>query len=309
MAWVEDAEVGRVTTTQPEGGSAGGPTVQRMLLGGQLRKLREERGISREDAGYHIRASESKISRMELGRVGFKTRDIEDLLTMYGVTDEAEREPLLKLARRANQPGWWQRYGDNVPTWFSPYLGLETSAALIRTYEVQFVPGLLQTEDYARAVILLGHRGAGADEIARRVAVRMRRQQVVTRADAPAHLWAVVDEAALRRPIGGPVILRQQITKLMEWTKLSNVTIQVIPFQAGGHAAAGGAFSMLRFAAADLPDVIYTEQLTSALYLDKRDDVDRYAEAMERLCIEAEPPARTVDILGRILREIDSDQD
>ena len=145
-----------MVSTQQEGGATGGPTVLRILLGTQLRRLREAKGVTREDAGWEIRGSESKISRMELGRVGFKERDVADLLTLYGVHDPTERDALLNLARQANNPGWWHRYSDVLPTWFQSYLGLESSAALIRTYEVQFVPGLLQTPDYARAVIQLG---------------------------------------------------------------------------------------------------------------------------------------------------------
>lgn len=294
-----------MTTAQPEDGLGGGPTVLRMLLGSQLRKLREAKGVTREAAGWEIRASDSKISRMELGRVGFKERDVADLLTFYGVNDEQERSAMLGLARQANTPGWWHRYGDVLPTWFQAYLGLEAAAALIRTYEVQFIPGLLQTSDYARAVILLGHGGAGTEEIQRRVALRIARQQVLTRADAP-HLWAVLDEAVLRRPIGGPEVMRSQIASLIEVNKLPNVTLQVVPFDAGGHAAAGGAFTLLRFPDQDLPDVVYLEHLTSSLYLDKRDDVDTYAMAMERLCVEAAPPARTVEILEQILRDLDA---
>jgi hypothetical protein len=296
-------EVG-VTTDQPEGGLSGGPTVLRMLLGAHLRRLREAQGVSREDAGWEIRASESKISRMELGRVGFKERDVADLLTLYGLDDDHERARLLALARDANTPGWWHRYGDVLPGWFQSYLGLEAAVALIRTYEVQFVPGLLQTRDYARAVVLLGHGKARPEETERRVNLRMARQRLLTRPDAP-QLWVVVDEAALRRPIGGPTVMRAQIEALIEATKLPNVRLQVIPFQAGGHAAAGGSFTILRFPDRDLPDVVYIEQLTSALYLDKRDDVETYAVAMERLCVEADPPDRSVDVLHGILADFD----
>ncbi|MFI5925684.1 helix-turn-helix domain-containing protein [Micromonospora sp. NPDC051543] len=290
-----------MTMVPAEGGPTTGPTVLRMLLGAQLRRLRESSGVTREGAGWEIRSSESKISRMELGRVGFKERDVSDLLTLYGVSDEGEREALLKLARDANSPGWWHRYGDVLPSWFQSYLGLE-AAALIRSYEVQFVPGLLQTREYARAVVLLGHGGAGVAEIDRRVDLRMQRQQLLLR-DKPPLLWAVVDEAALRRPIGGPEVMRGQLTALIEATKSPTVRLQVIPFAAGGHAAAGGAFTILRFGDQELPDIVYIEQLTSALYLDKRDDLDYYAVAMERLCVEAEPPERTPEILGRLLEE------
>nr|WP_205808172.1 helix-turn-helix transcriptional regulator [Micromonospora sp. HNM0581] len=287
-----------------EEGPAAGPTVLRMLLGAQLRRLRESRGVSRESAGWEIRSSESKISRMELGRVGFKERDVADLLTLYGVTAEQERAAMLKLARGANNPGWWHRYGDVLPSWFQSYLGLEAAAALIRSYEVQFVPGLLQTPEYARAVVLLGHGTAGPEEIDRRVDLRMRRQELLAR-PRPPRLWAVVDEAALRRPIGGPQVMRGQLEALLTATRTPNVRLQVIPFAAGGHAAAGGAFTILRFGDQDLPDIVYIEQLTSAIYLDKREDLDFYAVAMERLCVEAEPPERTAEILEGMIDDLD----
>ncbi|HKT05984.1 MAG TPA: helix-turn-helix transcriptional regulator [Rugosimonospora sp.] len=273
-----------------------------MLLGSHLRRLREARGVSREDAGWEIRASESKISRMELGRVSFKERDVADLLTLYGLADTDERERLLALARDANTPGWWQRYGGVFPAWFQSYLGLESAASLIRTYEVQFIPGLLQTREYARAVVRLSHERAEPEEIERRVELRMTRQRLLTRADSP-QLWVVIDEAALRRPIGGPAVLRAQIEALIEVTAVPNVRLQVIPFHVGGHAAAGGAFSLLRFPDQDLPDVVYIEQLTSAMYLDKREDVEHYVKAMERLCVEAEPPDYTTEVLRGLLRE------
>ncbi|MCT2278901.1 helix-turn-helix domain-containing protein [Micromonospora chalcea] len=292
-----------MATVPVEGGPTSGPTVLRMLLGGQLRRLREGAGVSREAAGWEIRSSESKISRMELGRVGFKERDVADLLTLYGVTDAGEREALLKLARDANSPGWWHRYGDVLPAWFQAYLGLEAAAALIRTYEVQFVPGLLQTAAYARQVILLGHRGASAAELDRRVELRMQRKELLGRSNPP-QLWAVLDEAALRRPIGGAAVMREQLDALIEATAAPHVRLQIVPFSAGGHAAASGAFSILRFGDADLPDIVYIEQLTSAIYLDKRDDLDFYAEAMERLCVEAAPPERTRELLARLRDEL-----
>ncbi|HZD00432.1 MAG TPA: helix-turn-helix transcriptional regulator [Actinomycetes bacterium] len=292
----------------PTGGPAGGPTVLRILLGAQLRRLREAKGISREDAGYLIRASESKISRMELGRVSFKERDIADLLSLYGITHQDERAALLALARQANTPGWWQRYGDILPSWFQTYLGLEEAATLIRTYEVQFVPGLLQTEDYARAVITHGNPEAPAEEIERRVSLRMKRQQLLTRSDAP-QLWAVVDEAALRRPMGSPAVMGAQLERLIKASELPNVTLQVLPFRVGAHAAEAGAFTILRFPEADLPDVVYTEQLTGALYLDKRDDVDAYMAAVDRLSVESAPPRTTVEILSRILQETTRNDD
>ena len=291
-----------MTTGGEAPGSGGGPTVLRMLLGAHLRRLREAQGVSREDAGWEIRASESKISRMELGRVSFKERDVEDLLTLYGQIDTDERERLLALARQANTPGWWHRYGDVLPNWFQSYLGLEAAASLIRTYEVQFVPGLLQTADYARSVVLLGHGRAKAEEIDRRVDLRMRRQKILDRPEA-VQLWAVIDEAVLRRPVGSRSTMRGQIQALIDATQRQSVHLQVLPFQVGGHSAAGGAFSILRFPDQELPDIVYVEQLSSALYLDKRDDVELYVDAMERLCVEADQPERAPDTLRRILKD------
>jgi transcriptional regulator with XRE-family HTH domain len=280
----------------------GGPTVLRILLGAQLRRLREAKGITLEEAGHKIRASHSKMSRLELGRVGFKDRDVADLLTEYGVHDEQERDMLRALARQANAQGWWHVYADIMATWFEAYVGLEEAASTVRTYEVQFVPGLLQTEDYARAVTMLGYADATAEEIERRVNLRMARQKLL-HVDDPLQLWVVVDEALLRRPLGGPAVMREQLRHLIEVTAMRNVTLQVIPFHSGGHAAAGGPFSILRFAEPDLPDVVYLEQLTSALYLDKRDEVDHYLAVMERLCLEAEPAASTPEILRKIIKE------
>jgi transcriptional regulator with XRE-family HTH domain len=272
-----------------------------MLLGLQLRRLREDRGVTREQAGYQIRCSESKISRLELGRVRFKERDVADLLTYYGITDDAEREPMLALAREGNVPGWWQSYSDVVPDWFDAFVGLEEAAALIRAYEVQFVPGLLQTEDYARGVMTSGHRGVSSDVVERRVSVRMGRQKVLAGPDPP-RLWVVVDEAALRRPIGGPKVMRAQVEHLIAMAERPNVVLQVMPLAFGSHAAEGGPFRILRFHEADLPNVVYLEKLGGSIYLDKREDVDRYEEAMTRLVIDASDPAATIDVLGRLVK-------
>jgi transcriptional regulator with XRE-family HTH domain len=294
---------GEVAVSNMFGHHRGGPTVLRIVLGSQLRRLREQRQITCEEAGEAIRASHSKISRMELGRVRFRRRDVADLLTFYGVDDDTDRSAMLSLADQANAPGWWHSYSDILPSWFEVYIGLEEAASRIRSYEVQFVPGLLQTEDYARAVTLLGHPDAPGHEVERRVGLRMRRQSLLS-AEEPPHLWAVVDEAVLRRPLGGAQVMRKQLRHLLEMTESPNITLQVVPFELGGHAAAGGPFSILRFAERDLPDVVYLEQLTSALYLDKREEVDHYHMVMERLCIDAEPASHIQDTLKRILDEL-----
>ena len=285
-------------TAQP----GSGPTVLRILLGSQLRRLREAKGVTRDDAGYTIRASGSKISRMELGRVSFKERDVEDLLDLYGV-DEEEAQALIALARQANSPGWWHKYSDVLPDWFQVYVGLEEAALLIRLYEVQFVPGLLQTADYARAVIRLGLPSASADEVERRVGLRLARQEVLKKESGGPRLWAVVDEAALRRPIGGGEVMRAQLVRLIEAAREPNITLQVVPFRSGGHAAEAGAFTIMRFPEVDLPDVVYLEHLTSALYLDKREDVEKYTVVMERLSVEGESPERTIELLSGMLEE------
>jgi transcriptional regulator with XRE-family HTH domain len=285
----------------PERG--GGPTVRRMLVGARLRRLRADKGISREQAAEAIRASEWKIHRLENGQVGFKERDVVDLLALYGVEDPVEVVEFVLLAREANTPGWWQPYGDLLPHWFRAYVDLESAARLIRTYEGQLVPGLLQTEDYMRALLGGAQLGDTPEEAERRVALRLGRQALLEREHAP-RLWAVVDEAALRRPVGGPKVMRAQLERLIEATEQRNVTLQVLPFAAGAHPAMVGAFSVLRFADQELPDIVYVEHLNNASYLDRREDVERYLDVMEHLCLGSEPPAKTAQFLGKILDEL-----
>ncbi|WP_240810260.1 helix-turn-helix transcriptional regulator [Actinomadura sp. WMMA1423] len=280
------------------------PTALRMQLGARLRRMREENGLTRAEAGEVIRGSASKMSRLELGRHGFKIRDVLDLLTAYGVEDEDERDGFVQLVREAKRPGWWQGYGDIVPSWFEQYLGLEQSAATIRAYEVQYIPGLLQTRDYARAVIGLEHHDAGYDGLERRLELRMRRQGILHRPTGPTTLWAVIDEAALRRPIGGPSTMRDQIEHLIEVSEnMANVKVQVLPFSAGGHLALGGPISIVRFAEHDLDDVVYLEHLTGARYPEGPEAV-RYQEIMDLLGIRAARPARTTTFLRDLLAEL-----
>jgi transcriptional regulator with XRE-family HTH domain len=281
----------------------GGPTVRRMLVGAHLRRLRTDLGLSREEAAEAIRASAWKIHRLENGQVGFKERDLVDLLHLYQVTDPSQVQELLDLAAEANAPGWWQRYGDVLPPWFRTYVDLESAATLIRSYEGQLIPGLLQTDDYMRAVIHGAHLAVSSEEVGRRVRLRMARQTVLT-GEQPPRLWAVVDEAALRRPVGGREVMRGQLERLVEATRLANVTLQLLPFAAGAHPAMGSSFSVLRFPDQELPDLVYLEHLTGAVYLDKRPEVERYLAVMELLCVISEPPAKTVEFLEKILSEL-----
>ena len=290
---------------QPDPGtddtSAGG-VILRMLLGAQLRRLREAADVTPEQAGYQIRASRSKISRMETGQVGFKTRDITDLLALYGVTDEQVQSRFLHLAHQSSRPDWWAKYGDILPGWFENYLGLESVSSTIRTFEIQFVHGLFQTEDYARAVTRLGHQAAPAAEIERRVGLRVKRQDLLTRANPP-RIWSVMDEAVLRRPVGGPAVMRAQLRHLIKAATMPQVTVQVVPFARGGHAGASGSFTVLRFQEQDLPDLVYIEQLTGALYLEQRSDVEHYLEVMDQLSGEGLTPAATTRFIEQVAKE------
>jgi transcriptional regulator with XRE-family HTH domain len=276
-------------------------TVLRMLLGGQLRRLREAVGITPEHAGYEIRASRSKISRLENGRVKLKSRDVTDLLTLYGVTDEDTRAKFLELVRQSNAADWWRKYSDILPDWFETYVGLEAAAATIRSFEVQFVHGLFQTEDYARAVTRL-RKAAPDDEVERRVALRLKRQELLGRPNPP-YIWSVMDEAVLRRAVGGPAVMRAQFQHLIEVSELPHVTLQVVPFTQGVHAGESGSFTVLRFEERGLPDVVYIEQLTGATYLDQRSDVEHYLAVVDELSSVALTPAGTTRFIEQVARE------
>jgi transcriptional regulator with XRE-family HTH domain len=274
-----------------------GPTVLRRMLGTQLRKLRDQRGISAKEAAKAIRASESKISRIELGRNAIREIDVLDLLTLYGV-GPAEREQLLNLAEQSSRPGWWHRYSDILPDWFQAYIGMEEDAHQVRVYEPQLVPGLLQTEEYASAVLGLCDFPLG--EADRHLLVRKERQRRFT--DGDLRLWAIVDEAALRRPVAGYDAQIRQLTSLQSLIGTTKVTLQIIS-ESTPHATPG-AFSVLRFGQHDLPDIAYVENLAGAIYIDKQSDVDRYQLAMERLCVVACQPRETKQRLEMIIASL-----
>lgn len=274
------------------------PTARRMVLGAQLRRLREAAELSRADAAFTIRASESKMSRLEAGKVSFKERDVVDLLTTYGVNDPVEREAFVELVKQSNQQGWWHRYNEVIPGWFNDYVGLEEAASLIQSFEHQFIPGLLQTEDYARAVMTHGRPHHATDDIEQRINVRRRRQRILARPGAP-HLWVVLDESVLHRPIGGRKVLDGQIEALLEATSLPHITVQILPYERNSNAAEG-AFTMLRFAEKELPTLVYIEHLTGALYLDRLDEVETYGRVLDRLAVDAETPDHSRQLLAKM---------
>ncbi|MDS0133950.1 MULTISPECIES: helix-turn-helix transcriptional regulator [unclassified Amycolatopsis] len=279
-----------------------GPTARRMILGSQLRRLREEAGITRQQAGYNIRGSESKISRLELGRVGFKERDVTDLLTMYGVEDPNERRAFLDMVKQSNEPGWWRRFGDTMPNWFTDLVGLEEAAARIQIWEPLYVSGLLQIEPYARAIFSHGRSEMADERVDQLVALRMRRQKMFSRPDAP-RVWMVLDESVLHRPIGGMKVLKQQIEYLLEMSALPHVSIQILPYSRSG-LSAEHAFSLLRFGEPELPNIAYVEYMTGAHYIEKREEIEKYSRALDMLAVDAETPERSRSMLGKRRQEI-----
>jgi hypothetical protein len=270
------------------------------VLGTYLRAMRESCGLTPASAGAHIRAHASKISRMETAHVALKVRDVVDLLDFYGV-DEAERAQIAVLVQRSAQPDWWQPYGEVVPEWLQQLIGLERDAHVIRTYETQFVPGLLQTPAYAQAVVLSGHRLAPPEEVERRVELRLERQRRMWEPGAPV-LWALIDEGVLHRPVGGPLVMRDQLTHLLHVLKQPGVRLQIASYAASAQATPGAAVTYLRFAQGFLPDVVYLEHMTSAVYLDRLEDLDRYRAALDELSALAATPAASRVLLEKALQ-------
>ncbi|MDT0268712.1 helix-turn-helix transcriptional regulator [Streptomyces sp. DSM 44915] len=283
----------------------GAPAVLRMILGRQLEELRRQAGLSYAQAGEALGVSHSTIRRIEGAKVArLRLGDIEKLLETYGVADPEEIDTFLRSVREANKRGWWHTYRDVLPDWFAAYLNLEQAARQIRAYEPQFVHGLLQTEEYARALLNAEHPHAAPRDQERRVALRMRRQELLHRADPP-RLWVVMDETALRWPVGGPAVRRRQLDHLLATCELPHVTLQLMRFQRGPHPAQGaGAFHLFRFRAKELPDIAYLANLIGAVYLDDRADVLVYREALDRLGAQAAPGTRTPEILAALRDEL-----
>ncbi|MEU5820322.1 helix-turn-helix transcriptional regulator [Streptomyces sp. NPDC047803] len=279
------------------------PTVGQVVLGKRLQDLRERAGMSRDQAAKVLRVTAATVRRMETAEVALKIPYVQALLKAYGISD-AENDAFVELAEEANRPGWWQRFHDVLPDWFSMYVSLEGAASLLRMYEPHFVPGLLQTEDYARTVMRTGAIGqTRPEDIERHVALRMERQSLLTRQDAP-RLWVVMDETVLRRPVGSDEIMRAQVDKLLEATTMPNVTLQIAEFSTGHHPGTYGPFVLFRFAVPELPDMVYSEYLTGAVYFDARPEVASYLEVMDRMAAQAATAQRTKELLRDFRKEL-----
>jgi transcriptional regulator with XRE-family HTH domain len=281
---------------------SGAPTVLRMVLGKRLRQLREQAGVSYGEAARAIDVTALTVRRMEKAEVGLKIPYLKELLRTYRVGG-SEIDEFLHLAREANQPGWWHQYRDVLPDWFSAYVSLESEATVIRAYEPHYVPGLLQTEDYARAVLRAGFPNTAPEGVDRRVALRVRRQRLLTKQDAPT-IWAVLDETILRRPVGGSQVMRAQLDHLLEALVLPNVRLQIMPFSAGPHPGAFGPFHFFRFGFSELPDIVYAENVTGATYLDHQDDVVAHLEVLDRMAVQAASVDETRNILADARKEL-----
>jgi transcriptional regulator with XRE-family HTH domain len=279
-----------------------GPTVRSRRLGAELRRLRAEAHLTADEAGQAIRKTGATISRVENGLVRVAERDVVDLLDHYKLEDPELREAILTLAKETRQQGWWRSFGGSVPRWLEVYLGLEGDASSVSTYHTSLVPGLLQTSAYATAVIRSTWPELADTEVDRRVALRMSRQERFDRPDPP-QLWAVLDEAALKRTIGGRDVLDAQLEHLVERGGKPNITLQVLPFDVGGHAALGTSFTHLIFPDVQDPEVVYTEVVTGSLYVEKPGDVRQYKRALDHLRALALRPSASIEMITSLLRE------
>ncbi|MEU0685059.1 helix-turn-helix domain-containing protein [Streptomyces albogriseolus] len=280
------------------------PTLLKMLVGVQLAGFREDAGLSQDQAARSVGFSGAKLSRIESGkgRRPPAETDVRALLELYG-TDDYEASVLLKLLQRAGEPGWWQRYDKRLmPEWFDRLVGLQEAAATIRTFEIQYVPGLLQTADYTRAVVERGLPNASASEVQRRVELRMRRAQLLLREDAP-QLWAVIDESVLLRVLGDRAVMRDQLDHLAKMAARPNVTLQIVPLNVSNASAPAIPVTYLRFGGLDLPDVVYLEHIRSANFLEDRDETEEYRIVLDRLADEALTPRESVEMLRGTIEE------
>ncbi|MEV7678048.1 helix-turn-helix transcriptional regulator [Streptomyces sp. NPDC056909] len=276
------------------------PTVRRRRLGQELRRLRELKGMTAEEVAERLLVSQSKISRLENGRRSISQRDVRDLCGVYEVQDHRIVDSLMQMAKDSRQQGWWHAFGD-IP--YSVYIGLETDAASLRVFEPQVVPGLLQTRPYAEALINGALPESAGPDVEKRVGVRLRRQDRINSTENPLRLWAVVDEAALRRVVGNRQLMREQLEHLVEQSQLPHVTVQVLPFHMGAHPGISGHYAVLEFPDASDSSVVYIEGVTSDLYLEKANDVQRYSVMYEHLRAQALNVDQTRQFIADIAKE------
>lgn len=269
------------------GTGGGAPTVLRMILGKRLQELRQGAGASLDDAAKALDVTPLTIRRMEKAEVSLRLIYVRTLLTMYGAGQQ-EIDEFMTMAEQAKEPGWWHRYRDVLPEWFTAYVSLESSAKVLRTYEPHYVVGLLQTPGYARETLRAGFPNDSAEELDRRVDLRLRRQGLLTKPDAPT-LWVVMEEAVLHRVVGGPKVMREQIDRLLEASRMEHVNLDIVPFSAGAHVGAFAPFTYFRFVEPELPDVVYCEILSGSMYLDQRADVITHLEAHNRMSLLTSP--------------------
>jgi transcriptional regulator with XRE-family HTH domain len=278
------------------------PTVRRKRLGIELRRLREQASLTCEEVGQRLDCSGTRISRMETGRISVRPGDVRELLEIYGVTG-TEADPLVQLAREARQKGWWHTYGQVLPTWFEAYVGLEAAAVRFRDFQSMALPGLLQTEDYARAVLRAAPNPGRAEDIDRLVALRMERQAILEQANPP-ELWVVLSENVIRVHVGGPAVMRTQLRSLADMAGRSNVTLQVLPFTTAAHVHPISPFTVLEFPDVADPAVVYLEHLTGSLFLENEDEVRRYTVVFDHLRAEALGTAPSIDLIARAAAEL-----
>lgn len=282
------------------GSGTSAPTVLRMILGKRLQEMRQGAGASLDDAAKALRVKPLTIRRLEKAEVAVKPLYVEKLLQTYGAGPQ-EIDEFVGLAERANEPGWWHPYRDVLPSWFTAYVSLETGAKTLRTYEPHYVTGLLQTYGYARALLRMGFPQDSDEELERRVDLRLRRQSLLERSDAPT-LWVVMEEAVLHRAVGGAEVMREQIDRLLAASELDHVSVDVVPFSAGAHVGACAPFTYFRFEERELPDVVYSEILSASMYLDQRSDVATHLEAHNRLSLMTSS-ADSKTLLNRMRKE------
>ncbi|MFC4535423.1 helix-turn-helix domain-containing protein [Sphaerisporangium dianthi] len=280
------------------------PTVRHRRLLQELRRLRIDSGLKQEEVAEHLGWSPSRMTKVEGGTLRISVSDVRAMLHLYGVGQGAEHDTLVQLARQSREKGWWHAYNDVIPQWFQVYIGLEAEALSLRNYESELIHGLLQTEDYARAVYQAARLTDSVEEVERHVALRMARQDIIMKSEDPLQFWAVLNEATVRRVVGGAAVMREQLRRLVDVAALPNVTLQVLPYAIGAHAAMLGPYAILSFSDRGGDDVAYLEHATGSLYLERPDEVRRYALMFDHLRASALDPRDSLTLITRATEAI-----